>query len=235
MTPNREKISATIRALRAKTVANGCTEAEAVAAAEMLAKLLAKHNMTLDEAELRASPFSRHTEEHADWVGERLWKIADGAAHLTSARYWVSPPGVHPIKIHFFGFDHEVEIARYMLEVCAGAMRREEARVISSGRRLVTKAKQRRAVAPFLDGMADRLRERIRALKPAAPTGTGLVVLHDALVVQAMADAGLKMKDQAARPSRTREDSYFSGRLAADRVALNQAIRSGNIPSGLLR
>lgn len=48
MTPEREKIAAKIRALRAKTVENGCTEAEALSAAEMLAKLLAQYNMTLD-------------------------------------------------------------------------------------------------------------------------------------------------------------------------------------------
>lgn len=47
---NRDAISRRIRALRAKTVENGCTEAEALAAAELLADLLAKYNMTLDEA-----------------------------------------------------------------------------------------------------------------------------------------------------------------------------------------
>ena len=40
---------------------------------------------------------------------------------------------------------------------------------------------------PFLDGMADRLHERILALRPPAPTGTGLVVLRGALIDAAMA------------------------------------------------
>lgn len=88
VTPEREKIAARIRALRSKTVANGCTEEEAMSAAELLAKLLAQYNMTLDEAELRESPFERTSVKQDDWVGEKLWVVADGIAFLTGARYW---------------------------------------------------------------------------------------------------------------------------------------------------
>lgn len=219
----REKIAARIRALRAKTVANGGTEDEAIAAAEMLAKLLAKHNMTVDEAEMRSSPFERHTERHEDWVGERLWKIADSVAHLTDTRYWVSKPGVFPIEITFFGFTHEVEVARYMLEICAGAMRREMKRMQDAAwPRIVRRA----TLKPFLDGMADRLASRVRALKPKQPPGTGLVVLHKQLVDQAVEDLG-GTSEQRARSSRALESSYLDGLAAGERVALNRGLRGG--------
>ena len=67
---DRDAILARIRALLAKTVANGCTEAEAVAAAELAAKLLAKHNLTLDEAELEwvAEPDSQSLDD--DFLNE---------------------------------------------------------------------------------------------------------------------------------------------------------------------
>lgn len=230
MTVEREKIAARIRALRAKTVENGCTEDEAVAAAEMLAKLLAKYNMTLDEAELRASPFDRHTEEHTDWTGERLWKIADAVSVLTAARYWQSRPGTFPIEITFFGFAHEVEVARYMLEICANAMRMEQGRQCRRFK-LFTSDRQRRRVTPFLDGMADRLAERIRALKPKEATGNGLIVLHDALVDQAMP----KIENRRARGSRDLDAGYKEGRAAADRVALNRGLSGRDDVIGLLR
>lgn len=235
--PDRESISRRIRALRAKTVENGCTEQEAIAAAEALARLLAKYNMTLDEADLRESAFKRHAEEHTDWVGERLWKIADAAAFLTGARYWQSRPGVHPIEINFFGFSHEVDVAAYLLEICANPMRRAQANILARGRnQWLSNRKQRSAVAPYLDGMADRLSERIREMKPKQPAGTGLIVLHDALVEQAMEDAGLKTRSSGARRSRDLDPSYFSGRLAGDRVALNRGIRGdGHSVGGLLR
>lgn len=233
MTDDRAAISRRIRALRAKTVENGCTEAEAIAAAAKMAELLATYNMTLDEADLRESPFKRHAEEHSDWVGDRLWKIADAAAFLTGARYWTSAPGVFPVEINFFGFSHEVEVAAYMLEIAGGSMRRALDRMTAAAYPRLLK---RTTAYPYLDGMADRLRQRIRALKPPTPPGTGLIVLHDALVEQAMADAGLKMRERDARRSRDHEAAYFSGKAAADRVALNPGLRdSWNRAGGLLR
>lgn len=234
-TDNRDAISRRIRALRAKTVENGCTEAEALAAAEMLADLLAKYNMTLDEAELRASPFTEHreTDGHGDFVSDRLWKVADAIAFLTGARYWAERPGEIPC-VNFFGFDHEVEVARYLLEICAAAMRREQQRMVRDNwprsiRRL------RPVILPFLDGMADRLRERIRALKPKQPAGNGLIVLHDALVEQAMKDAGISLNSGRTHSSRDLDAEYLSGRAAGDRVALNQGLSGGGPAAGLLR
>lgn len=229
MTDRRERVAATIRALRAKTVANGCTEAEALAAAEKLAALLQQHNMTLDEAEMRASPFERHQETHDDWIGERLWKIADGIARLTDVRYWTGRPGEAP-TINFFGFAHEVDVARYLLEICRRAMETEQARILRNPR-LITRARQRRAVAPFLDGMADRLRQRLRDMKPPEPTGTGLVVLRGALIDQAMTE---KLRERRARGSRTLEAGYLDGVSAGDRVSLNRGLQSSRT-TGVLR
>ena len=229
----REKIAARIRALRAKTVDNGCTEDEAITAAEKVAEMLARYNMTVDEAELRSSPFERHQEQHEDEIGERLWKVADGISFLTGAQYWTSRRGVFPIEVNFFGFAHEVDVARYLLEICARAMRQEHAR-LKSQFALLTSVAQRRKIIPFLDGMADRLRQRIRALKPAAPTGTGLVVVRNSLIAAALADAGIETESANARSSRNFEPSYAEGRHAADRVALNRGLGGGDRPAGYL-
>lgn len=219
----REKISAICRALRAKTVENGCTEAEALAAAEKLADMLRDYNLTLDEIEMRASSFGKHTERHQDDVGERLWKVAGAIAELTGATYWTSAVGVHPIEINFFGFQHEVEVAAYLLDICARAMRQEHRR-LQAFHGLLRPEARRRKVLPFIDGMADRLRQRILALKPPTPTGTGLVVLRNSLIAEAMALAGIKTKDRAMPRSRDFEAAYQDGRAAADRVSLNRGV-----------
>lgn len=234
MTARRERIAATIRALRAKTVENGCTEAEAMSAAEKLASLLAQHNMTLDEAEMRESPFQQHRKVYTDWVGERLWKIADGIAHMTGVRYWANRPGDRS-SIDFFGFAHEVEIAAYLLTICREAMLREQQRIVQQqfrGSFWPTSARQRRAITPFLDGMADRLRQRLRDLKPPEPTGTGLVVLRGALIDAAMP---VKPETRSARNSRDLDPGYTDGVLAGDRVALNQGIRGNDDSTRMIR
>ena len=222
---DREKICARIRALLAKTVENGCTEDEALAAARKAAEMLARYNLTVDEVQMRASPFKHHRETHADEVGDRLWKVADGIAHLTGARYWANAPGC-ATEINFFGFDHEVLVARYLLEICACAMLQEHAR-LERKHRLLVAANRRRHVLPFLDCMADRLRQRIRDMKPPAPTGKGLIVLHRDLIDAAMADHGFKLNQGRARGSRDNEASYIDGLRAGDRVPLNQGLRGG--------
>lgn len=225
---NRDAISRRIRALRAKTVENGCTEAEALAAAELLADLLAKYNITLDEAELREQPFAHHRETHSDWVGDRLWKVAAAVSELTGARYWAQAPGM-PVSIDFFGFEHEVEVARYMLEICANAMRRA---VELMRAEVFPRSLKRHVVLPYLDGMADRLAQRIRAMIPPTPAGTGLVVLRNALIDQAMP---VKTTQRDMRGSRNLETGYLDGLVAGDRVPLNRGLRGGAETRELLR
>jgi hypothetical protein len=221
----REKIAARIRALLAKTVENGCTEDEAVSAAAKAAELLARYNLTVDEVEMRASPFARESSRHEDIVGERLWKPASAISELSGAVYWISKTGVSPVDIDFFGFQHEVQIAHYLLAICARAMRQQAAR-LERQFALLTATARRRRVVPFLDGMADRLRERIKALVPPAPTGTGLIVLRKELIDAEMKRLDLKMVPRSTRASRNQDEDYRHGRQAADRIALSDAVES---------
>ncbi|TAJ39849.1 MAG: DUF2786 domain-containing protein, partial [Reyranella sp.] len=52
-----------LQALRAKTVENGCTEGEALAAAEKVAELLDRHDLSLSDLEIRAAPCERRVYE----------------------------------------------------------------------------------------------------------------------------------------------------------------------------
>lgn len=232
MSPNREKLAKRIRVLAAMTVENGCTEDEAITAARKLAEMLAEHNMTVDEAMMREQPFATHSEYREDAIGERLWKPAEAIAFLTNTRYWTSLAG-QPSSITFFGFDHEVEVARYILAICTRAMSDGQARVHRQYA-LLNPSRRRQHLIAYLDGMADTLRRRIRALKPPTPTGTGLVVLHGALIDAAMKEHGHEIEERRTRGSRDFDPSYAAGALAAERVALNQGITSNRETKGLL-
>jgi len=234
MATEREKIAARIRALRAKTVENGCTEEEAVAAAAKVAELLEAYNMTVDEAEMRESPFSHAKHDQEDQVGTRcLWKIALGIAKVTGVRSFTSQPGVFPVEVCFFGFAHEVEISGYLLDICANALRREQARILDGSPAAVT-PRQRKKLLPFLDGMTDRLYRRLVDMAPKRPTGTGLVVLRDDLIARAMEDAGLNVGCGRGIPSRSAFDSYRDGQRAGDKVSLNSGIASHGGSAGFI-
>ena len=47
------RVKARIKALAERTVARGCTEAEAMAAAEMVGRLLERYALTMDEIDVR--------------------------------------------------------------------------------------------------------------------------------------------------------------------------------------
>ena len=47
------RVKARIKALVDKTVSNGCTEAEAMAAAEMVGRLLERHALSMEEIDVR--------------------------------------------------------------------------------------------------------------------------------------------------------------------------------------
>lgn len=219
----RDKIAARIRGLLSKTVENGCTEDEAIAAAAKAAEMLARYNLSVDEVQMRENAFEMHVEHFTDFVADRIWKVADGIAYLTGTRYWTSRPGVYPIEINFFGFAHEVEIAKYLLAICRRAML-DAAKPLAMRFALLEPERRKRKLLPFLDGMADTLRQRIRALKPKEPTGTGLIVLRGQLIDAAMKDQGVTIKSGNGRPSHDFDDAYRDGANAAERVELNPGL-----------
>lgn len=231
MKSEREKVAARIRALAAKTVENGCTEDEAIAAAAKLVEMLSRYNMTLDEAMMRESPFTTSRNVYADEIGDRLWKVAKAISELTDTRYWTSPAGVNPVQITFFGFEHEVEAAKYLLAICRRAMTcKRDDLMLRYG--LLVQARRRMKMLPYFDGMADSLARRIRALKPPTPTGTGLIVLHRELIDAAMP---VKLRDHKQRASRDFEDTYAEGWRAGERVPLNRGVGSNRTDSLRLR
>ncbi|WP_312139378.1 hypothetical protein [Brevundimonas sp.] len=218
---DREKLAARIRALRAKTVENGCTEAEALSAAEKLAQLLEDHNMTMDEADLRASPFAKHDHMGTGTVGLKLWKVANAVTDLTNTRTWAGGRDA-PNRITFLGLSHEVEVAAYMLAICERAMQTEAQKVMRTVRHQ-PQIKQAAKLVPFVDGMADRLASRIRAMIPPVKTGSGLIVLRNALIDQEMIRQGIEIETgRSRRPLDTA--AYHAGQKAADAVALNKGL-----------
>lgn len=231
-TDKRKAIAARIRALLSKTVANGCTEDEAIAAAEKVAELLALYDLSMDEVELRASPFSRSEQDHdPDDVGDRFWVVANAISELTGTKSWVSRAGVRPVRHSFFGLAHEVEIATYLLDICSRAVQTECSRAAGEWAVFRRAIRRSRRIA-FLDGMCDRLAFRIRALRPPTPKGTGLVVLRKELIVEEMKRQGLRFDAANSRCSRDFDPSYQKGVAAADRVALDPGVKPPDKTAG---
>jgi hypothetical protein len=81
-----------IKALTEKTVANGCTEAEAMAAADMVGRLLERYALSMDEIEIRAA---RCVQAEVPLGGRRRRPI-DGCvptiARFCDCKVWLARP-----------------------------------------------------------------------------------------------------------------------------------------------
>ena len=85
------RVKARIKALTDKTVANGCTEAEAMSAAEMVGRLLERYALSMDEIEVREA---RCVQAEVPMGGQRRRPIdacVPAIARFCDCKVWLDP------------------------------------------------------------------------------------------------------------------------------------------------
>lgn len=222
-----------IRALKNKTVANGCTEEEALSAARLADELMSKYDLSLSDVEMRESEFAEHIHGVYDDIGQRLWKIASAVGDLTGCESWVDRFDVTS-KITFFGRDSDIEIAAYVLAIAERAVRDSASRFDKELRLYRSTVRRAKRIA-FLDGMVDSLTLSIRSITWARrrQMGTGLVVLKEALVADELQRRGITFTSNRSRGSRDFDAAYGIGRSEADKVKFEAGITAAQ-SSGVL-
>ena len=133
------RVKARIKALTEKTVANGCTEAEAMSAAEMVGRLLERYALSMDEIEVREA---RCVQAEVPMGGRRRRPIdacVPAIARFCECKVWLArgarqspimmetrldPPGGRYV---FFGFETDTALASYLFAVIDRAMVTETA------------------------------------------------------------------------------------------------------------
>jgi len=239
----RQRILDKIRKLKTKTTLMGCTEAEALAAAQAVGKLLDDYGLTMTDVELQTteciedsvlSPFvtNRHPIRYC------LSAIAGycHAEHFFSQRpldaEWTTWRTAHS----FFGLPHDVEVAVYLTQVIMAAFDREARPFKRTAEYLrLSSADKREALKSFRYGMAQRIRERLEEMKAARDrdlqaSGRDLVHVVGAVVSRAFAQAypGIRTVGTQERPYDGA--AYAQGMDAGGRVGLHPAVKGGTAP-----
>lgn len=112
MTTKADAIRARIAALRAKTTARGCTEAEAIAAAEKAAAIMAEYGIT--ESDLDYDAAFRATGARRSPI-DGLWGSVAGYCDCTC--WFDQPDGRGARRVVYFGAAGAVEIAGYVHDI----------------------------------------------------------------------------------------------------------------------
>lgn len=232
----RQSKLAQIRAMMARTVDNGCTEAEAKQAAATVDRLLARYEIDLDEVTVKEQPIEKVLVKAKNHT---VLYSASAISVFADCKMWTSDP-----YIVYFGFKVDAEICEYLTLVFLRAIDRELANFTmmngdynEAGRRTQIDMEN-----SFGIGMAGRLGERLGELKSArdfsrkSGTGTSLVAIKMPLVDEAFAALGIKFGKSRGRGMSIRNTEAFSaGRKAAEGVTISQGIAGRAQTGGRLR
>ncbi len=233
-----ERIAARIRALLAKTVENGCTEGEALSAAAKAAEMLSRHDLTTDDVRERTDGFAQATHVVRDVVDRHLGKVLRAICDLCQVRYWTEGSGRDTRELSFFGYAVDVEIAGYLRDVVERAMRQARD-AYDATQVLFVRSKRTGNVERFVQGMSDRLAEKVREIawtrRPEA-TGNGLVVAKMQAVGQELAKRGVELESVPRRRYSSWDDrpEYDLGRQAGEGVTLDAAVDAPVRPAARL-
>jgi uncharacterized protein DUF2786 len=164
MTSELAKVKAKIKALAAKTVEAGCSEHEALHAAEMVGRLLDQYNLSMDEIDIR---------EEVCVLGEvpagsKRRRPIDGAvvpiARFCDVKTWHAKRANGTAVYCFYGFEPDVAMAVHLFTVVAAAVRAESA-AFKGSKTYAAAGNRWLSTASFQRGLVDRIGDRLEQLK----------------------------------------------------------------------
>lgn len=161
----REKVKARIKALTEKTVENGCSEAEAMAAAAMIGKLLTQYNLTMDEIDLREETFATVRIDGRVSRGDPMFSCVMGIAAFCDCKTWFTQGNRYqPNRYSFFGHESDTQMVVYLFNVIQEAIVTEVAtfKKTDAYRNAYSK---KGATTSFQTGMANRIGNRLYQMK----------------------------------------------------------------------
>ena len=220
-----------LQALRVKTVENGCTEGEAMAAAAKVAELLDRHDLSLSDLEIRAAPCERRVYETHLKKRIPLDECVGAIAAFCDCKVWREKNAAGEAVYVFFGLNADVEVAHYLCGLVDGAVRTELGRYKTTPEYKSFRHQERHvANASFALGMVASIADRLIAMKEARDranesTGRSLVVVKGAVVESELAKLGLQLRTVEAPGRMVDPLAYEAGGAAGGRMAIHPGIR----------
>jgi len=229
--PALDRLVQRIQGLRAKTVEQGCTEQEAIAAAEKVAELLDRYGLSLSELEFQAQP--------CEGIGiqtdrRRMGPIDEcipGIAAFFECRVWAERPHNAGLRYIFFGLRADVIAAQYLYELVGRAFATETDGFRRGDLYREMEGDRRSATNSFQYGLSRGITAKLHSLRATrdkmnrSASGRDLVPVKAAVVEDELAKLGLNLTSKSAsRGKRVLSDAYAAGQEAGGRFEIVSAI-----------
>lgn len=228
-----DKLRTRIQGLRAKTIDNGCTEGEALAAAAKVAELLDRHDLSLTDVEIREAPCERREYETHRKKRIPLDDCIGAIAVFCDCRVWREKNPAGEGRYVFFGLRSDIEVAHYLTELIDTAVRSELGRYKTGPDYQRFRHQERHlANASFALGMVASIADKLMAMKAArdevvSGTGRGLVVLKAAVVDTELEKLDLRLRTAPRASRMVSPMAYDAGGEAGTSFSIKPAIREG--------
>ncbi|NTF18036.1 DUF2786 domain-containing protein [Agrobacterium rubi] len=218
-----DKIKRRIRGLLSKTLDNGVTESEAMLAAAKAAELMEKYDIETADLEEPVEGIGA-AELHIDpALSDAIWRMGNAIAELCSCRFLVYTRT--RTRVEFVGYDTDRQIAVYLLEICARALK-DGAESEDRRNALFRQNIRMRKRLGFIEGMSGRLDKRIRKLawiRREKASANALVPVKMAKINDHVGDIPIS----TIRQSIIDDDAFKAGEMQADTIQLVEAVGTG--------
>jgi hypothetical protein len=236
MTP-RQKILERIKALLAKTVENGCTEAEAMTALDKARDIMDAHDITDTDLAFGGEKVVQERTHRNDPDGIRFGLgLCGSVAKFCDCKAW----GERNDRITFLGLESDAIFATWLLDTMEKYIRRQSLQFLAEmGKAKVGKTdmfgmplngfERERHRKSFILGCVSRICQRMDEATRARQTTTGsngraLVVKKNALVETAWKALGIHLSKSRSRHVNADTDSFIRGMAAGDRANFGRPV-----------
>ena len=227
--PKREKIATRIQALLNKTVDNGCSEEEAMSAAELVGKLMREYDLSMTEIEFKDENFITHIIKTESKIASHIHTLVSAIAYFTDTKVWFNRGAT--IEYSFFGSEKDTQIADYIYHLICNTIKLEIARFKKSAGYKASTINGKTKTTSFAVGMVSRLDSRLRDMKNNVVVEmsdcTAIVPVNKmAIVTEQFAKLNMKLKNAKASRTVGSHDAFNSGKAAGDRVNITTGLGS---------
>lgn len=248
-----KSVTRKIKALLAKTVEAGASEAEAMSAFTKAHELLEAYQLNLSDLDLREEG-TQHIVQTMDIIARRLSKKV---SKYCECKVWMSD--MQPIykfvkmgknkkekkiymgqdytKINFMGIKTDADFAEWLMLALASYVQGKEMSFLFSHDDATVEDTE-----DFTTGAIDRINERLqyeidkRNANKAASTGRDLVPLKNAMITEAFAKLGITLNTTTPANYRVMNaQAYMNGQQAGNGVSFNRPVSSEDRSVKLLR
>ncbi len=223
---SRKALLEKIKALLAKTVANGCTEAEALAALEKARAMMAEHEVTEADLSFGGEEVRAQAKRQEDRDRTRLF-LAPAVGDFCGCKSW---SGGGRDNIIFCGLESDTVFAHWLLDMLGDFVARELKAYLRATWKPGMPTVRRVESNGFVLGCVGRIVQRLRELTPKPPRGgqgRGLVVARNALIDAYLRGRSITLRRDRHRTGASDNGAYGAGIAAGDHAQFNKPVNAG--------